>query len=58
MLEPLFGFVSATYVVLMIAYTVLLKHLIILDVFSISGGFIIRAVAGAIAIDVPISPWL
>ena len=57
-LEPLFGFVSATYVVLMIAYTVLLKHLIILDVFSISGGFIIRAVAGAIAIDVPISPWL
>ena len=58
LLEPLFGFVSVTYVVLMIMYTVLLKHLVILDVFSISGGFIIRAVAGAIVIDVPISPWL
>lgn len=57
-LDPIFGFVSGTYLVLMIAYTIVLKHVVILDVFSISGGFIIRAVAGAIVIDVPISPWL
>lgn len=35
-----------------------LKHIAIADVFSISFGFVIRAVAGAVAIDRPISGWL
>ncbi|MDQ4045520.1 MAG: UbiA family prenyltransferase, partial [Chloroflexota bacterium] len=46
------------YLGLMVAYTYVLKHLVILDVFAISAGFVLRAAAGAVVIDVPISPWL
>lgn len=46
------------YVLLTASYSVWLKHLVILDVFAVSAGFVIRAVAGALAVDVPISPWL
>ena len=50
--------VLTAYLLLMVAYTYVLKHLVILDVFAISGGFVLRAAAGAVVIDVPISPWL
>ena len=53
-----FGIVSAVYLALMLAYNAALKDMVILDVLSISAGFVLRAVAGALAIDVPISPWL
>ncbi len=46
------------YMVLQAAYTLFLKHQVILDVMAISGGFVLRAVAGAFAIQVEISPWL
>jgi 4-hydroxybenzoate polyprenyltransferase len=46
------------YMGLMLAYTFYLKHQVILDVMAISGGFVLRALAGAYAIDVPTSPWL
>jgi len=52
------GLMALAYVALMVAYSTKLKHLVILDVFAISGGFILRAVAGALAIHVIISPWL
>ena len=39
-------------------YTTTLKHTAILDVMSISAGFVIRALAGVAAVGVPISPWL
>jgi len=48
----------AGYLVLQIAYSTVLKHLVILDVMSIAMGFVLRAVAGAFAIEVQISPWL
>ncbi len=54
---PLVG-VLAVYVVLMVAYSMGLKHLVLIDVGVIAGGFVLRAVAGAVAIDVPVSPWL
>lgn len=47
-----------SYVILTLAYTLKLKHLAIVDVLTIALGFVIRAVAGAVAIDVPFSNWL
>lgn len=46
------------YLVLQIAYTFVLKEIVILDVMAIAFGFVIRAVAGTAAIRVTISPWL
>jgi 4-hydroxybenzoate polyprenyltransferase len=40
------------------AYTVALKHVVLVDVFAIAALFVVRASAGAVAVDVPISPWL
>jgi len=40
------------------AYTLALKHLVLLDVLAIGGLFVLRAAAGAAAVDVRISPWL
>ncbi len=57
-LGPAFAAVSLTYVVLNLAYSFGLKNIVILDVLSISLGFVLRAVAGALAIDVRFSSWL
>jgi len=57
-LGPAFAAVSLTYVVLNLAYSFGLKNVVILDVLSISLGFVLRAVAGALAIDVRFSSWL
>ena len=46
------------YVVLLVAYSAALKHYVIIDVLTLSAGFVLRAVAGAVAIGVPISNWL
>ena len=46
------------YFLLMIGYSYKLKEIIFVDAISISLGFVIRVIAGAIAIDVPISTWL
>jgi 4-hydroxybenzoate polyprenyltransferase len=43
---------------LQVFYTTILKHVAILDVMSISAGFVIRALAGVAAVSSPISPWL
>ncbi len=58
MLRPAFGAVLLGYLALMTAYTFVLKHLVIVDVFAISAGFVLRAAGGAVVLDVPISPWL
>jgi 4-hydroxybenzoate polyprenyltransferase len=52
------GAVVVGYIVLMNAYTFWLKFEVIVDVMVIAAGFVLRAMAGAYAIDVPISPWL
>ena len=46
------------FATLQAAYTLRLKHIVLVDVLVIAGLFVIRAVAGAIAVDVRISPWL
>src|SRR5215216_881400 len=50
--------IAAGYLVLLVAYSAFLKHLVILDVLTIAAGFTLRAAAGAAAIAVPISHWL
>ena len=50
--------VGLAYVGLLIAYSAWLKHLVIVDVLVVASGFVLRAVAGAVAIDVEISGWL
>jgi 4-hydroxybenzoate polyprenyltransferase len=57
-LRPLFGVLAATYVALLALYSGPLKHVVIIDVLTIAVGFVLRAAAGAVAIAVPISPWL
>lgn len=53
-----FGLVAVGYFALNLAYSMALKNMVIVDVFAIAGGFVLRAVAGAVIIDVPITPWL
>ena len=57
-LRPAFGLVSLGFVALLTAYSVVLKHVVIVDVLTIAAGFVLRAVAGAVVIGVPISQWL
>ena len=51
-------FVLVGYVCLNVAYSVRLKHVVILDVFCIASGFILRIKAGGFAAHVQVSPWL
>lgn len=50
--------VLAAFVALQLAYSLGLKHVVLIDVMAIAGLFVVRAVAGAVAVHVPISPWL
>jgi 4-hydroxybenzoate polyprenyltransferase len=53
-----FAAVAAGYVALQALYSGPLKHIVIIDVLTLSIGFVLRAVAGAVAVDVEISHWL
>ena len=58
MVDPVLGGVSLLYLGINVSYSLGVKHLVLLDVMSVASGYVIRAVAGAIAIDVTASPWL
>lgn len=49
--------VTALYVVLTTAYTIWLKHVPVVDIAMITAFFVIRAVAGVVGTDVPLSDW-
>jgi 4-hydroxybenzoate polyprenyltransferase len=55
---PAFAGVGAFYLALQILYSFAFKHMVILDVLTIAIGFVLRAVAGALAVHVEISHWL
>ncbi|MEE9325422.1 MAG: decaprenyl-phosphate phosphoribosyltransferase [Dehalococcoidia bacterium] len=57
-LEVNFGLVALAYTSLMLAYSLYLKRAVILDVCVIAAGFVLRAAAGAVVIEVAPSPWL
>ena len=52
------GLTAAAYVALLLLYSAALKNIVIVDVLAIAAGFVLRAVAGAVAVGVPISDWL
>lgn len=54
---PFFA-VLVTYFAIVQLYSFRLKHVVLLDVFAIAAGFVLRAVAGAVVIPVQLSPWL
>jgi 4-hydroxybenzoate polyprenyltransferase len=58
LLGPMFASCAVFYLVLNLLYSFYLKDAVILDVLCISLGFVLRAVAGAVAIGVVISEWL
>lgn len=59
LLLPLkFTAVLVAYIVMQLLYTYVLKQIAYVDVFIIAVGFVIRAMAGALALSVRISPWL
>lgn len=57
-LPPAFALALTGYVGLQLLYTLALKRVALVDVFVIASGFVIRAIAGAVVLDVAISPWL
>ncbi|MFD3271640.1 decaprenyl-phosphate phosphoribosyltransferase [Paenibacillus dendritiformis] len=52
-----FFLVLAVYFITNLLYSLRLKHIVIIDVMSIAAGFVLRAVAGGLAINVPFTPW-
>lgn len=53
-----FTVILAVYVVLIGSYSLWLKHIVLLDIFVIAMGFLLRLQAGAEAAKVPVSTWL
>jgi len=53
-----FGVIVAAYLALQLAYSLALKHAVILDVLCIAASFVLRAGAGAVVLDVEFSSWL
>ena len=46
------------YAIINILYSIWLKHIVIIDVFCVASGFVLRILAGAIAANVRASPWI
>jgi 4-hydroxybenzoate polyprenyltransferase len=58
LLHKNFGLVALAYFLINLAYSAYLKQVVILDVMLVAFGFVLRAVAGALVIEVEISSWL
>lgn len=56
--EPRVIGVIAVYLALNYAYTFVLKHQPVLDIFTIALGFVLRVYAGAVALQAPVSGWM
>ena len=53
-----FGIIVSIYFLVNMAYSLFLKNISILDVMLIAGGFVLRVIGGAVAIDVQVSAWI
>jgi len=56
-INPLFTLLLIVYFVLNVSYSFVLKHMVIIDIMVIAAGFVLRALAGALVIHVPFTPW-
>jgi decaprenyl-phosphate phosphoribosyltransferase len=55
---PAIAAVVSAYLALNVGYTFKLKHVPVVDLFCLAGGFVLRVFAGAVAISVPLSSWM
>ena len=53
-----FRILLLSYFLLNILYTFIFKHIVLLDIFSLAAGFMLRVMAGAVVISVQVSSWL
>jgi decaprenyl-phosphate phosphoribosyltransferase len=49
--------VVALYLAVTLTYSAIWKHIAVVDLVAIASGFVLRAAAGAVAVDVPMSSW-
>ena len=49
--------VAGGYVVLTLSYSTIWKHVAVIDLVAVAAGFVLRAIAGAVGVDVPMSTW-
>ena len=56
-IAPPLGLLLFLYALIQVGYCFQLKHIPVIDLFCISSGFLLRAVAGAVAASLSISPW-
>ncbi len=56
-LHPHLGGVAACYALLNAAYSLRLKHVVLVDVLIVAACYLLRAVGGGLVIEVPISTW-
>jgi 4-hydroxybenzoate polyprenyltransferase len=57
-LSPAFAGIAVAYLIMQFGYVFVLKEIVLLDVFVLAIGFVMRAVSGAVVIGASISPWL
>ncbi|WP_343838411.1 decaprenyl-phosphate phosphoribosyltransferase [Salinibacillus aidingensis] len=55
--NPIFFLILIVYFVTNIMYSLYLKHVVIIDMMIIAFGFVLRAIGGAVIIEVPFTPW-
>jgi 4-hydroxybenzoate polyprenyltransferase len=58
LLSARFGAVAVAYAALLTAYSMGFKHVVIVDTLIIAGGFVLRALAGVVVLDIALSSWL
>jgi 4-hydroxybenzoate polyprenyltransferase len=59
LLDPIFGLIATSYLLLQVAYSFILKNMVIVDVFTLAAGFVLRVAAGVALVEAErFSPWL
>jgi decaprenyl-phosphate phosphoribosyltransferase len=53
--QPALGVVAVCYLALTTGYSIWWRRVVVLDIVAIAGGFLLRAIAGGVAVDVPLS---